>query len=57
MKVWVTRYALTKGIYEADVKDFGDGIVMEPGAYTYLHGEGRDWHRTKDEAVARAEKM
>ena len=29
MKVWTTKYALTSGILEKEVKDFGNGSVKE----------------------------
>lgn len=60
MKVWITRYALTDGILESDAEicldaDMkGNMIVCDRG---YFHGEGRDWHRTKEAALVRAEKM
>lgn len=52
--VWVTKYALTRGIFE----QFGE-IWSEEGfryeKYYYLHKH--EWHRTKEEAIARAEQM
>lgn len=62
MKVWITKYALTTGIYEAEVEDgHRDSIVVTvPRIWFYVehfHGEGKDWHRTKESAVARAESM
>lgn len=29
MKVWITKYALTKGIFEKEVEDCGDGMVKD----------------------------
>jgi hypothetical protein len=63
MKVWITKYALTKGIKSIDAtpSSFYDGVCDNTngtGAYsTYYHGEGRDWHRTLEGAQAKAEKM
>lgn len=55
--VWVTKYALTIGIFEK----FGETLseeqfeVFDHGCYYYLHKH--EWHRTKEEAIARAEQM
>lgn len=62
MKVFVTKYALTQGIKEVEVEDCGNGMVRTPGFLSNgggrcFHGEGREWHRTKEAAVERAEKM
>jgi len=62
MKVWVTKYALTQGIFETEVEvceDININMVKEinvryPASY---HGEGKEWHKTKEEAVKRAESM
>lgn len=59
MKVYVTRYALTKGIYQVEAKLVREGMVevkSVSGTMTYyLHG--KDWHETKESAIARAEEM
>lgn len=58
MKVWVTKYALTKGIFEDDVEISGDFPHLAQSSPTkYYHGEGKEWHRTKIEAIQRAEEM
>ena len=62
MKVWVTKYALSQGIYSADVEETSSlGLVVqrqENGSYPmYYHEEGRDWHRTEEAAVIKANKM
>jgi hypothetical protein len=56
---FVTKYALTDGIKRKLVEPFGDTeMVSTVGAsYENFHGEGRDWHRTYDGALARAERM
>jgi len=63
MKVWITKYALTNGIIEVD----GDISTCSTKLFTYRHGagtfmqsaygEGKEWHRTREEAVVRAEEM
>ena len=57
MKVWITKYALTKGILEKEVEDCGDGMVKESDNNfpTYYHGT--DWHTEKKSAIAKAEEM
>lgn len=66
MRVWITKYALSKGLIEADVSEPNGetGFVYElepdgnPKSYgLYAHGEGKEWHRTRAEAEARAEVM
>lgn len=57
--VFVTKYALTKGIFEREVEDCFDispDLVSVVGSWSeYYHAN--DWHRTREEAVARAEQM
>ena len=59
MKVWITKYALTKGILEIECVKIGDAGVREVGNSfpTYYHGEGNEWHRTKESAIKKAEEM
>lgn len=58
--IYVTRWALTKGIQqvEAAVDDDGTYASYKPEGWfysVYLHG--RDFHLTKEAAKARAEEM
>ncbi len=59
MIVWITKYALTSGIYKIDAKpsDEFSRMVQEIGTNypTYFHKP--DWYESKTEACARAEKM
>ena len=58
MKIYSTKYALTEGIQKHEANDCGDGMVSVGSPYSnYLHGEGKEWHRTRESAVARAEVM
>lgn len=62
MKVWITKYALTLGLFEANVEERAGGEVRLtdylPSAHGFLfHGEGREWHRTLESALARCEVM
>lgn len=57
MKVWITKYALTKGILEKEVEDCGDGMIKEKESHfpTYYHGT--EWHSEKQSAIEKAEEM
>lgn len=64
MKVWITKYALTSGIREAEAVPTGvslDMILVPARSDTrfpeHFHGQGREWHMLKENAVARAEAM
>lgn len=62
MKIYVTKYALSRGVFEAEaeVDENGFAVVRRSG-WTgfdqYFHGEGRDWCSTKEQALEAAEKM
>ncbi len=62
MKVWITKYALSIGVYEAD------GELRETAGKFYMVVKGdnpfhmdvfyeKEWHYTKKLAIARAEEM
>lgn len=59
MKVWITKYALTSGIFEVDAETCTSPslmVVRKPGELTaYFHAN--DWHKSKEDAIARAEEM
>lgn len=63
MKVWITKYATTKGIIEADDAESCEKtstqmiLVKSIGQLAYFHGEGKEWHRTQESAIARAQQM
>ncbi len=64
MKVYITKYALTTGVYIAKVEETSsEGMVelpAQPANNTYaqyFHGEGKEWHKTKQSAIARVEQM
>lgn len=62
MRVWITKYALTAGICERDVRELAeDGrhvFVSEDGALNgWAMYHGNDWHETREDAVACAEEM
>lgn len=57
MKIWNTKYALTEGVTEHDAEETetaGMVVIRSNNSPIYLHGEGRDWHRSRDVAIIRA---
>ena len=58
---WITKLALTTGIYQTEVEDCFDTSTKKMVRETktrfgnYFHIG--DWHRTREEAVKRAEEM
>lgn len=59
---FITKYALTQGIIETNLEvcsSVSSDMVAahDLGPHALFHKEGRDWHRTKAAAVARAETM
>lgn len=61
MRVYITKYALTAGIIEVQDAEYtsSEGMisVKSRGTHAYFHGEGKDWHHSKDGAIKRAEVM
>jgi hypothetical protein len=62
MKIYVTKYALSRGVLEVDavVYDKGFAVVRNSGRTgfdQYFHGEGREWCHTKEQAFDTAETM
>jgi len=59
MRAWITKYALTSGICEMEVEQSREApsMISWDGWNNHAHGEGRDWHRTREGAIARAEAM
>ncbi len=61
IRAWVTRYALSDGVYmvEGDVcHGTSSGMlkwINRWGGIETVHG--KDWHRTPESALARAEEM
>lgn len=53
---WITKYALTKGIQEVEGKTDGDGYLSY-GKYDYNHAFRKEWYRTREAAIKRAEEM
>jgi hypothetical protein len=56
MKIWNSKYALTEGLIEQECEGV-DSSTVRVGSMRYLYGEGKEWHRTRESASARAEVM
>lgn len=61
MKFFITRYVLTNGIQEIEAEECGNGMLRTPRIANeivkYFHGEGKDWHKTLENARVRAEEI
>jgi len=61
MKAFITKYALTDGILEFEGEIAGDGMFRYRRSAEhyeeFAHGEGKDWHITRESAVSRALEM
>jgi hypothetical protein len=63
MKVWITKYALSSGIFESEAEVCGlicRGMIKltrREGYPEYFHGEGKEWHTTSEGAKKKAEEM
>jgi hypothetical protein len=56
MKAWITKYALSKGVFEAEVVECNYRAARRiDGPFAYYVED--DWHRTEEAAIARAEQM
>jgi len=59
IKAWITKYVLTEGIKVVDAEVCGDGKMIAYGnvGYGSQYAHGKDWHRTPEAALARAEEV
>lgn len=61
LTVWISKYALSQGIYSVEVIDCFDisPDMVRDGRkeYSTQFYHGGDWHRTREEAVSRAEQI
>lgn len=58
IQAWVTTYALSGVIKLVNAEVLGArSDMIRYGDHCFSHGEGRDWHRTPEAALARAEEM
>lgn len=59
---YITKYALTQGIIKTKLEiceGTSTNMVEAPllGSGAYFHGEGREWHRTRESAVKQVNEM
>ena len=61
MKVWISKYALSGGIFEMEVAepyDSGSNLVQNrDNRLQMFHEQGKEWHCTQEGAFIRAEQM
>ena len=65
MKVWITKYALSRGIIEAEAVQSTtspnrvacDNRSFKGVAFPYFYGEGNEWHRDEKSARIKAADM
>lgn len=58
MKVWITKYALTTGIFMAEVEETHTPTMVSDKMNSYHSRYHKpDWHLTEAEAIEQAEKM
>lgn len=57
MKVWITKYALTQGIIEADGVRTSQGIYIKNSGLNTDYFYGSDWYFDKESAIKKAEEM
>ena len=63
IKAYVTKYVLTQGILEVDAEicmNVSEDMLSYRGSGGFIefcHGEGKEWHKTKEEAILRANKL
>jgi hypothetical protein len=57
MKVWSSKYALSRGITQEEAQETSCRGLLRIGPSAYLNGEGGEWHHTYEEAVAKGEEM
>lgn len=59
MRVWISKYALTKGLYETEgvISTTSSSMIKEVDVDYPDFFHGNEWHENKKEAIARAEEM
>ena len=62
IRAWVTKYALTTGVFVVDAEvcaDVSDTMIAfrRHGSSWDEYAHGKDWHRTREDAMVRVEEM
>ena len=58
-KVWITKYALSKGIFEEEVEIVDSYLLIatcDKGHFLAHYHKG-EWHQTREQAIKRAEEI
>lgn len=58
IKVWISKHALTQGLFEESVREYDgfEGMVEVASGYPCYYHKG-EWHRTQAEAIKKAEEL
>lgn len=60
-QIWISKFALTTGLYTTMAELLPGGLAMVFGGHgtfdSCLRGEGLEWHRSRDAAIARADEL
>ena len=57
MKVYITKYALTHGIMEEEAEEVSQKMIRVRSRNYDSFFHGNEWHTSKKQAIAQAEKM
>lgn len=62
MKIWNTKNCLINGITEHEGEQFEGGELVsitntDKNCVSHLYGEGREWHRSLESAITRANEI
>ncbi len=58
MRIWVTKYALSSGLFEIEAEPDGHYVSWrDPTFLQSAWGENKQWCRTRDAAERRADEM
>lgn len=58
MKIYISKYALSSGIFYINAEIRESGMACEIGGYhRCFHEEGKEWHETLEDALKRAEEI
>ncbi len=57
MKVWITKYALTRGLYQVEVDEPSAGMMVTEVHNRLASYQGIDWYTVKQDAIARVRAM
>jgi len=60
-QIWISKFALTTGLYATTAEILPGGLAKVSGGHgtfdSCLRGEGLEWHRSREAAIARADEL